>query len=264
MQKTKPDQSKNNRVNNPIGYARFSHSDKPMDYPLPYGFILYEDFCSPDSKRDPQHYFLNADYYLNKFFKTVPNPWRIEGLIYLIEIAADYIKRIHKKNPDLIQSLGKNHNWLLLEERLKRLNEGIELLANICREEQERTFGKKNKSTPAGFYAKRAIATLLLNQHAFKYTKTENHPSWVKDCKSLPPFSKTTWRLWAKVVRKMIHEQMPDIFKQPEFQNHILRAKAALGGQKKQRKDYKLDGRMRGQIIDDIEKAIKGLATTPA
>lgn len=246
----------------PIGYVRFAPPDEPLQHPLDRGFFLYEDLCGTDSKQDCHHHFLNADYYLNKFFNNVKDPWRIEGLIKLMGYVADYIQQIQRTNPDAINSLSQSNNWLILEERLKRIKKEFNVLNEVCERENKRVFSKKakDKSFEIRNFAKRAICTLFLNQHAFKYCKTEVHPAWVEDCKKLPPFNKTTWMQWASIVRAMIHADMPDIY---EYLNQNLQnnyRKRASDSIHTKKQNPNLDGKISNLIIDDIVKAVRTIA----
>jgi len=258
MKINKTNQSRSKQVEKLVGYVQFIHPKKPLGAAVPFWFFL-EDLASPDSESDTEHHFLNADEYLHKFAKPIKDSVGIQGLLYIIETAFEYIEKIQAKHPSSIKSLSINHNWLILEEHLENIQKGIDILNNVCKQCSKQVFSKKadDLSFTAREYAKRAITTLLLNRHTFKYSPSEKHPRWVEDCKSLPPFNKTSWKQWAKVARKMIHEEMPDIYKRPEWKNHVLRARSALG-------DGKIEGRMRGQIIDDITKAIKVIAISPS
>ena len=82
-------------------------------------------------------------------------------------------------------------------------------------------------------------------------------PDWATRVGELPVFSRESVPEWAKAVREMIRQQMPDFHLRPEWSNQRASAKERGLNQK---------GEIQNAILDDICEALRTLApaTPPA
>lgn len=182
-------------------------------------------------------------------------------------------KRIH---PEVVRSVSKSQGlWPLLvsaksswEKDAARQLEGLELARNLeILQVRFTSLRGSDENYPPRQWAKAAIRTLEETRRRVmtygEYREEFQHiifagkaklaetPLWAGAACRLPFLSTETVPAWAKVIRDMIRQELPDFHTRPEWQNQ--RNTATHSGRN-------TAGEIRNAILDDIISALKRIA----